>query len=117
MAFYTALGFTNNPQFTDDTAAAMVFSEEIYVMLLTYDKFKGFIKKPIADTNAAVGAINCLGLGSPEAVHKIADAAIAAGGKETNDPQDYGFMIGRSFQDLDGHHWEAIYMDLSKFPG
>jgi uncharacterized protein len=110
MAFFKPLGWTFNPQFTDDTAACMVISDEIYAMLLTHDKFKQFTDKKIAD-GGSVEALIALGVGSKDEVNRIADAAIKAGGKEAKPPQDYGFMQLRSFLDLDGHHWEILYMD------
>ena len=116
MEFYTALGFQNNPQFTDDTAACMVISEEIYVMLLTHEKFSGFIKKEIADTKTTAAVINALSLQSNDEVNGFMDKAIAAGGKEPVEAKDYGFMLQRSFEDLDGHLWEVFFMDISKFP-
>lgn len=116
MAFYEALGFTNNPQFTDDTAACMVLSEEIFVMLLTHEKFSAFTKKQIADTQKTVAVINAFSVENNDAVNTFADKAIAAGGTETKEPQDYGFMYLRSFCDVDGHQWEVFFMDVSKFP-
>lgn len=117
MDFYTKTGFTNNPTFTDDTAACMVLTEEIYVMLLTHDKLSQFTNKAIIDAKKYVGAINCISLDSPEEMNRMADAALAAGGIEPAPAQDYGFMLQRSFEDPDGNHWEVIYMDMSKFPG
>jgi predicted lactoylglutathione lyase len=116
MAFYETLGFTNNPQFTDETAACMVLSEEIFVMLLTHQKFSQFTTKQIADTQKTVAVINAFSVENNEAVNTYADKAIAAGGKETKEPQDYGFMYLRSFSDIDGHQWEVFFMDMSKFP-
>ncbi len=110
MAFFKTLGWTFNPQFTDDTAACMVISDEIYAMLLTHDKFKQFTDKKIAD-GGSVETLIALGVDSKDEVSRIADAAIKAGGKEAKPPQDYGFMQLRSFLDLDGHHWEILYMD------
>jgi uncharacterized protein len=110
MAFFKSLGWTFNPQFTDETAACMVISDDIYAMLLTHDKFKQFTDKKIAD-GGSVEALIALGVGSKDEVSRIADAAIKAGGKEAKPPQDYGFMQLRSFLDLDGHHWEIVYMD------
>lgn len=111
MDFYTAIGFVNNPQFTDETAACMVFSEEIYLMLLTHDKFKSFINKPMADSKNTTGAIMAVSAESREAVDDTLEKAIAAGAKETGEAKDYGFMYYRSFEDLDGHNWEFLYMD------
>ncbi len=110
MTFFKSLGWTFNPQFTDDTATCMVISDDIYAMLLTHEKFKQFTDKKIAD-GGSVEALIALGVGSKDEVNRIADAALKAGGKEAKPPQDYGFMQLRSFLDLDGHHWEILYMD------
>ncbi|MEZ2445874.1 VOC family protein [Chitinophaga sp. RCC_12] len=117
MEFYTKIGFTNNPAFTDDTAACMVLSEEIYTMLLTHDKFSQFTSKKIIDTKTDIGVINSISVDSLDEVNAMADAALSAGGNEPNSPKDYGFMQQRSFSDQDGNHWEVLYMDMSKFPG
>ncbi|HRD58531.1 MAG TPA: glyoxalase/bleomycin resistance/extradiol dioxygenase family protein [Ferruginibacter sp.] len=117
MAFYEALGFTNNPQFTDDSAACMVWSDAIFVMLLTHDKFKQFISKDIIDGKKLVGSINALSLENIDAVNTFAENAIKAGGKEYAEVKDYGFMRQRSIEDLDGNNWEPFFMDMSKFPG
>lgn len=116
MTFYTAIGFTNNPKFSDETAACMVLTEEIYVMLLTYPKFREFTKKEIGNSFLSASVINSLSLDSAEEVNSIIDQVLKSGGKETNEPKDYGFMQQRSFEDLDGHLWEVLYMDISKFP-
>lgn len=116
MDFYTAIGFTNNPQFTDHTAACMVVSEEIFVMLLTHEKFSGFIEKKIADTKATSAVINSLSLESVESVNTFLENVLAAGGTESFEARDYGFMLQRSFEDPDGHNWEVFHMDMSKFP-
>ncbi|WP_338721503.1 VOC family protein [Devosia sp. XK-2] len=116
MAYYKALGFDHNPQFTDETAASIVISDTIYVMLLTHEKFRDFSGTPIPDAKAQIGALYALSRDSREAVDAIADAALAAGGREQRDPQDYGFMYGRAIADLDGHVWEYVYMDMSQFP-
>ncbi|MEP6676985.1 MAG: VOC family protein [Ferruginibacter sp.] len=116
MDFYTQIGFTNNPQFTDKTAACMVLSEEIFVMLLTAAKFNQFTKKKIADTKNTASVINSISVESNDAVNEMAAKAVAAGGTEPTKARDYGFMQQRSFEDLDGHLWEVVYMDLSKFP-
>jgi uncharacterized protein len=116
MAFYEAIGFNNNPQFTDDTAACMVLSEHIYVMLLTYNKFKAFTPKAIIDAQQIAGVINALSQSSKEAVDNFVAKAVAAGGKEYREPTDLGFMWQRSVEDLDGHNWEVFYMDMSQFP-
>jgi predicted lactoylglutathione lyase len=116
MTFYTAIGFTNNPQFTDETAACMVLTEEIYVMLLSHPKFRDFTKKEIANAFTTASVINSLSVDSVEEVNTMIDRALNAGGKESNEPKDYGFMQQRSFEDLDGHLWEVFYMDVTKFP-
>jgi len=116
MAFYTAIGFTNNPQFTDETAACMVLTEEIFVMLLTKKKFNEFTKKEIGNTVKTASVINSLSVDSNDEVNTMIEKALKAGGKEPNEAKDYGFMQQRSFEDLDGHLWEVLYMDLSKFP-
>ena len=111
-AFYEAIGAVNNPQFTDETAACMVFSETIHVMLLTHDKFAQFTPKKIADAHATSEVLICISADSREAVDDITEKALAAGGREPREAQDYGFMYGRSFEDLDGHIWEPMWMDM-----
>jgi uncharacterized protein len=111
-AFYEAIGAVNNPQFTDETAACMVFSETIHVMLLTHEKFGQFTPKKIADAHTSSEVLICISADSRDAVDEITDKALAAGGREPREPQDYGFMYGRSFEDLDGHIWEPMWMDL-----
>jgi uncharacterized protein len=110
MAFFKALGWSFNSQFTDETAASLVISEDIYAMLLTHKKFGEFTDKKIADGSTAEALI-ALAVDSKDEVNRIADAAIKAGGKQAKPPQEYGFMQLRSFLDLDGHHWEIFYMD------
>jgi predicted lactoylglutathione lyase len=111
-AFYEAIGATNNPTFTDETAACMVFSDVIHVMLLTHDKFAQFTPKRIADARATSEVLICISADSRAEVDDITDKALAAGGTEPREKQDYGFMYGRSFEDLDGHIWEPMWMDL-----
>ncbi len=112
-AFFSSLGFTFNPQFTDDKAASMVISEDIYVMLLVEQFFSSFTKKAIADATTSTESIICLSADSREEVDNMVNAAIAAGGSAPNDKQDHGFMYGHGFQDLDGHLWEIMYMDMA----
>lgn len=114
-AFYEAIGAVNNPTFTDETAACMVFSETIHVMLLTHDKFAQFTPKRIADARETSEVLICISEDSREGVDAITDAALAAGGKEPREKQDHGFMYGRSFEDLDGHIWEPMWMDMAGF--
>ena len=116
-AFYTAIGATLNPQFSDDTASCMVISDAIFVMLLTYEKWAMFTKKPIVDAHRESEVMLALSAQDKAAVDKIAEAAGANGGKaDVNPKQDYGFMYGRSFEDIDGHIWECMYVDMSQFP-
>lgn len=116
MTFYTAIGFTNNPQFTDETAACMQLSEEIYVMILTHAKFKEFINKDIADTHKTTSVINSMSVDSNEEVNSFMENVLKAGGTEHTEAKDYGWMLQRNFEDLDGNHWEVFYMDITKFP-
>jgi predicted lactoylglutathione lyase len=112
-AFYEAIGFTNNPAFTDATAACMVLTETIHVMLLTHDKFAQFTPKRIADAKTSCEVMICISEESREGVDAITDKALAAGGREPREKQDFGFMYGRSFEDLDGHIWEPMWMDMA----
>lgn len=116
MEFYTKMGFTNNPQFSDDTAKCMVLSENIFVMLLTHEKFKAFITKPIADVANTISALLSISVESVDKMNEIVNNALAAGGKEPSEAKDYDFMQQRTLEDLDGHTWEIFYMDMSKFP-
>ena len=111
MTFFKALGFTFNAQFTDETAACLVISDDIFAMLLTHDKFKQFTPKAIADASLTSEVLTALSAESKDEVNKMVDAALKAGGQKLREPQDYGFMYERSFQDLDGHIWEIMWMD------
>jgi uncharacterized protein len=113
MDFFSKLGYTFNKQFTDDTAACMVISEDIYTMLLTETKFKSFTPKQVADASKATEVMTALSAESREKVNEMVDKALKAGATETRPAEDYGFMFGRSFNDLDGHIWEYIWMDES----
>ena len=116
MAFYTALGFTNNPQFTDSTAACMVWSEAIYVMLLTHDKWKSFTQRPIPAMNSSEVMV-ALALDSRADVDSLVNTGAAHGGTaDVNPPQDHGFMYQRTLADLDGHIWEPMWMDPAAVP-
>lgn len=116
MDFYTALGFTNNPQFSDDSGKCMVWSDNIFVMLLTHEKFTTFVTKPIADTKSNVAGLFSLSVDSVDEVNSIVTKGLKAGGTEPNEMRDYGFMQQRTIEDPDGHTWEIFYMDISKFP-
>ena len=111
MEFFEKLGFSFNPQFTDETAACMVVSEDIFVMLLTHKKFKAFTPKQICDATQSTEVLVALSAESREKVDELVRKAVAAGGTTYNKPKDYGFMYGHGFQDLDGHIWETFYMD------
>ncbi len=111
MEFFSALGFTFNPQFTDDKAACMVISDKAYVMLLSEPFFKGFTKNEVCDTGKATEALLALSCSSRAEVDQLVRKAIDAGGRHAMDSMDHGFMYGWSFYDLDGHHWEVLWMD------
>jgi hypothetical protein len=113
MEFFTQLDFTFNAQFTDETAACMIVSEDIFVMLLTEDKFRTFTPKAICDAAKSTEVLVCLSTESREKVNEMVRQAVAGGGTTYNEPQDHGFMYGHGFQDLDGHIWELIYMEPS----
>jgi len=116
-AFYGAVGAVRNPQFSDDTAACMMVSDTVFVMLLTHAKWATFTRKPIVDARRESEVMLALSCESRAAVDKLADAAGAAGGKaDVNPKQDLGFMYGRSFEDVDGHIWEVFCMDMSQMP-
>lgn len=111
-AFFSKLGYTFNKQFTDEKAACMVISEDIFAMLLTEPFFIGFIpNKEIADTSKSKEVLIALSKSSRQQVDELVDKAISAGGKQFREPEDHGFMYARSFEDPDGHVWEVIWMD------
>ncbi len=110
MAFFDALGFRNNPDFTDHTAACMVLDDTIYVMLLTHAKFREFTPKAIADSKASTEVLLAVSCDSREEVDDLVRRAVAAGGSIYAEPQDHGFMYGHSFADPDGHQWEVFFM-------
>ena len=116
--FFSALGYSFNPQFTDKNAACLIISEAngIYAMLLLEKFFSTFIKKEIADTEKSSEVILALSVESRQGVDELMGKVLAAGGTESREKQDYGWMYGRAFQDLDGHLWEIFYMDASKAP-
>jgi uncharacterized protein len=111
--FFTQLGFTFNPQFTDETATCMIVSEDIFVMLLTHAKFQTFTPKAICDATKSTEVLVCLSCESRAEVDAMVRKAVAAGGTTYNEPQDHGFMYGHGFQDVDGHIWELIFMEPS----
>jgi uncharacterized protein len=109
--FFTKLGFGFNQQFTDETATCMIVTDDIFVMLLTEEKFKSFTPKEICDARRYTEVLVALSLESRAEVDEMVRKAVAAGGATYNEPQDHGFMYGHGFQDLDGHIWEVFYMD------
>jgi len=110
--FFKKLGFEFNPQFTDEKATCMVVNENIFVMLLVEKFFKTFTQKEICDTTKNTELIIALSTENREKVDQMLENVIKAGGKESRKPQDHGWMYGRSFEDLNGHIWEIIYMDV-----
>ena len=112
-AFFASLGYSFNPQFTDENAACMVISDTIFAMLLTEPFFKNFTSKDIVDAKQSTEVLVCLSTNSRAEVDEIVRKAVAAGGRIYKEPQDYGFMYGHSFEDLDGHQWEFMFMEPS----
>ena len=115
-AFFRALGFSFNPQFTNEQGACMVISEDIFTMLLVEPFFQTFTKKPISDAKKATEVLVCLSCDSRDEVDALVKKAIAAGGTAPNAPQDHGFMYAHGFEDLDGHVWELAWMDPAAAP-
>ena len=107
--FFTKLGFKFNPQFTDENATCMIVGEDIFVMLLVEKFFKTFTKKEICDTSKNTEVIVALSVEGREKVDQMINRAIEAGGRESREPQDHGWMYGRSFEDINGHIWKIIY--------
>ncbi|MGW3402809.1 VOC family protein [Streptomyces zhihengii] len=111
-SFWTKLGYSFNPQFSDENAACLVISDTIFAMLLTEQRFKDFTKKDITDATVSTEAIFALSAENREAVDTLVDGALAAGGSPSGETQDFGFMYGRAFQDVDHHNWEVMWMDV-----
>lgn len=116
MDFFNNLGFNFNPQFTDEKAACMVVSDNIFVMLLTRSYFQTFTTKEICDATKATEVLIALDTSSRDEVTQIVSKARASGGHIYAEPQDHGWMYQHSFADLDGHQWELVYMDESQLP-
>lgn len=112
-AFFSAIGFAFNPQFTNELAACMILGKNMYAMLLTHGHFAPFTKKPIADATKATEVLIAFSASSRAEVDEIVQKAVAAGGKLYAEPADHGFMYQHSFEDLDGHQWEIAWMDPS----
>ena len=108
--FFTALGYTFNPTFTDENATCMILGENLFAMLLVEPYFKTFIEKEVSDAHRATEVLLAVPVGSREAVDALVDKALAAGGKEPRPARDLGFMYQRSYDDLDGHTWEVFHM-------
>lgn len=117
MDFYTQQGFTNNPQFSDDDGKCMVWSDTIFVMILSHEKFKNFTQKPLADTKSAIAGLFALSVESTDKMNEIVNNGLKAGGTEPVPMTDHGFMQQRVIEDFDGHTWEIFFMDMSKIPG
>ena len=115
-AFFTALGFSFNPQFSDDKALCMVIAEGIYAMLLSEPFFQGFTKKPIADASKSTEVLLALSCESVAEVDELVAKALAAGGRAPVERKDHGFMVQHGFEDLDGHQWEVFWMDPNAAP-
>jgi uncharacterized protein len=113
--FFTALGFTFNPKFTNNNATCMIVNEHIQVMLLTKPFFAGFTTKPVADAMQTTQVLMSMSVASREQVDALVEKAKVAGGKEENPVKDYGFMYQRGFFDLDGNGWEVFYMNEAEF--
>lgn len=114
--FFTGLGFSFNPQFTDENATCMIIGENIYAMLLVEGFFQTFTNKTISDASKTTEVLTALSFESRQKVDEITDKALASGGSPSKDAQDHGWMYGRSFHDPDGHIWELLYMDESQLP-
>jgi uncharacterized protein len=116
--FFAAIGFSFDPQFTDENATRMIISDDTSVMLAAEPFFKGFIEpQEIADTSRSREVVVGLSAESREQVDELAARALAAGGQALGEPEDQGFMYMRGFRDLDGHQWSFIYLDMSAIPG
>jgi predicted lactoylglutathione lyase len=115
--FFSGLGYSFNPQFSDDKAACMVISEHIYVMMLVESYFKTFTKKEISDAHKATEVLLALDAASREEVQQTIKKATELGGSIYAEPQDHGWMYQHSFADPDGHQWEIVYMDATNMPG
>lgn len=117
IGFWRELGFEFNAQFTDEKAACMIISDESYAMLLSEPFFKTFTKKQVCDTTTHTEGLFALSCSSREEVDELLRIAVASGGKRAMAPVDHDFMYGASFYDLDGHHWEVLWMDPKQLQG
>ncbi|GAA3819200.1 VOC family protein [Streptomyces coacervatus] len=115
--FFTELGYSINPQFSTDDCACVVISDTIITMLLSKQRYADFTKKEIADSTKTSEVLLCLSAESREKVDELVNKAVSAGGTANSDVQDHGYMYGRSFDDLDGHSWEVVWMDPAAVQG
>jgi uncharacterized protein len=116
IAFYTALGFSFNPQFTDETGTCMIINDNTFAMLLTEARFKSFSDAPLADAKTSTNLMLALQLDNRADVDAFANAALANGGGEPRPATDMGFMYNRTISDPDGHRWEPFVMDMTQMP-
>lgn len=116
VAFFTQVGYSFNPQFTDENATCMILGENLFVMLLVEPFFQTFTSKSLCDTGKSLETLIAVPVGNRQEVDALIDKVVAAGGKVVGEPRDYGFMYQRSYEDLDGHTWEVFYMDMSQMP-
>ena len=115
--FFTRLGFSFDPRFTDDSATCMLVGERIFVMLLTRDRFATYTRKPVADAQVSTEVLLAVSLESREAVDRMVSAAVSSGGSLYDEPKDHGWMYQHSFADPDGHQWEVMHADMTRFQG
>ncbi|RYX91895.1 MAG: glyoxalase/bleomycin resistance/extradiol dioxygenase family protein [Comamonadaceae bacterium] len=116
VAFFTRLGFSFNPQFTDQNATCMLIGQDSFVMLLVEDFFKTFASKPVADARQTTEVLLAISCESRQQVDDMVSQALAAGGSAPRAAKDHGFMYQHGFDDLDGHAWEVMYMDATAMP-
>ncbi len=114
--FFTKLGFTFNPQFTDDKATCMIIGENIFAMLMVEERFRDFTKKPVSDAKSSTEVLLAIDVENRQKVDELVRTAVEAGASLYAEPQDYGWMYYHSFADLDGHQWELMYLDESAVP-
>ena len=116
IAFFTKLGFTFNPQFTDEQATCMILGENLFAMLLTHERFRMFTKKDISDAHTTTEVLLAFDVNNRTEVDEMVQKAVAAGGVLYSESQDHGWMYGHGFADLDGHQWEVFFFDEAAMP-
>lgn len=117
IAFFESLGYSFNPQFTDESATCMIIGESIYAMLMTRERFQGYAPHPVSDAKQQTEVLIALSCESRQQVDEMISKALAAGGTTYKEPEDHGFMYAQAFQDLDGHVWEVFHMDPNAIGG